>query len=232
MSIKGRFSLWLSHHLHGFHKSVGSCSSSPALAGMSHVSIIRQHLPCSGVPTPDVSDIQSHSPLSLRSWVCHQPIEVGSCPISGYAPFGSSEQHIVCPFPDRLQNLLHIALELCKLSQLLARQPALGRRVDGIMLPHSAAVHVSPPSSVDAPGRPLRHAGRSATQADFLVIPSSPVFSATLVSSCSSGRSCLATLPYPRPNVGRIQLRKGRVQFIISERYLVSSLSRRLLPLP
>ncbi len=44
---------WLSHCPQSFYQTHGSVSSSPALAGMSDVSLHRQHLSCSGVSRPD-----------------------------------------------------------------------------------------------------------------------------------------------------------------------------------
>ena len=51
LSMEGS-SFWLSHCPQSFSQTLGSCSSTPASAGMSHVPIHRQHIPYSGVRQP------------------------------------------------------------------------------------------------------------------------------------------------------------------------------------
>ncbi len=137
----------------------GSYSSSSVFAGVSRLSVHRQHLPYSFFLPPGVSCSRPLSPLSLHSGVHCKPCEVNSRSLWGDAPLRRNDQHsrgIFFFFLARLQTIVHTGQELLCLTQASAwcLHP-----VTGLLVPCPSMVplcmHVSSLLSVAYPERPL-----------------------------------------------------------------------------
>ncbi len=208
LSMEGS-SFWLSHCPQSFYQTLGSSSSTLAFAGMSDVSVHRQHFPCTGLHQTDGVHSRHQSLLSLQARFYHKPQEVGPCPVSSNAPFRTSDRHGQGSDRNRAENSCNSGLVgpfpgLC--STL-----SLGDRAVGI-LPHSCSpVHVSSSSLVDSPERSLRHEGGSYFEADHLIIPSDPVNSGILVTlgTCVPGRPSSTPSSNSCPEHGCIHLWMG-----------------------